>query len=82
MDFAELERTELATNAAIGNPVRVAVHVPDVRDVPLLEVHVHALADPEQPIPVAAGEIEQLHLARHRCRVGNQFRRRLRVRGR
>jgi hypothetical protein len=40
--------------------VRVVVHVPDVRDVLLLQVGVHALADAEESILVATGDPEEL----------------------
>src|SRR3954470_19548941 len=43
----------------LGRVVAVAVDVPDVRDTLLLEVGVHALADAEQAVLVAAGDPEQ-----------------------
>ena len=66
----------------VGRVVRVAIYVPDVGNIPLFEVDVHALADVEQPIPVTAREIEQLHLPCHGVRIGHQLRRRIRVWGR
>ena len=60
----------------------LAVDVPDVRDVLLLEIGVHALADADQAVLVAAGEPEQLQLLAGAVRVGHQLGRGLRVGGR
>ena len=60
----------------------VFVHVPDVGNIVLLEVGVDTLADADEPILVAAGNVEQLQLLDGRRRIGHEFRRRPRVRGR
>src|ERR1700722_2419676 len=66
----------------LGRVVSVAVDVPDVRDVLLFQVGMHALADAEELVLVAAGDPQELELLLRAFRVGNQFRGRLRVRGR
>ena len=60
--------------------VGVIIHVPDVRDVLLLQVGVDALADANQAVLVAARDVEELQLLGGLVRVGHQFRGRLRVR--
>jgi len=47
--------------------------MPDVRDLLLLQIRMHALADIDQPILVAAGEIEQLELLFGFGRVRDQL---------
>src|ERR1700693_5069129 len=56
--------------------VRVAVHMPDVRDILLLQIGMHALADTEQAILVAAGDPEQFQLLPGGRRIGHQLLRR------
>lgn len=63
----------------VGWVVRVAIHVPYVRDILFFEVSMHSLADADQPILVAARKPEQFQLLFGRCRIRNEFRRGLRV---
>src|SRR5262245_23547571 len=60
--------------------VRVFIHVTDVRKVLLLQVGVDALADANQAVLVAAGNVEELQLLRCLLEVGHKFSGRFRVR--
>ena len=60
----------------LGGVVRVAIHMPDMRDAILLEILVHRLADANQTVLVAAAEPYQLQLFGNR-RVRHQRRWRL-----
>jgi hypothetical protein len=51
----------------------VRVHIPDVRNVVLLQVTLHALTDADQVVFVAAGEPQQFELLPGLRRMGNQF---------
>lgn len=59
--------------------VRVLIHMPDVRNIFLLEICVDALADPNQTVFVAAGDIEQFQLFRRLVGVGHEFNGRFRI---
>ena len=49
----------------------LVVDVPDVRYVVLLEVDVHALGDVDEPVLVAAGQVEKLQLGLRCGRIRN-----------
>src|SRR5664279_4805638 len=50
----------------LGGVVRVAIHVPDMRDAILFEILVHCLADANQTVLIAAAEPHQLQLLGNR----------------
>src|SRR5260370_27052147 len=60
----------------------VFIHMPDVRNVLLLQVGVKALADADQAILIAIRDIEELQLPGSRRRVRHEFLRSFRVRRR
>ena len=53
---------EIEVVPPLGRVVRVAIDMPDVRNVLALEIGMHALADADQAVPLAAGDPEQFQL--------------------
>ncbi len=62
--FASSAEYSLEEMIEVVPPVRgimpLAVYIPDVRNVLLLQIGVHSLADADEPVFVAAGEKQQL----------------------
>ena len=73
---------EVIHEVAGPRPGRVAfvVDVPDVRHVALLEVDVDTLRDVDEPVLVAAGQVEELQLGLRRGRIRHELGRRPGVR--
>jgi len=60
--------------------MRIVVHVPDVRDVLLLQIAVDALAETDEAIFATSGNPEEFELLRGACGIGHQLRRGLGIR--
>ena len=51
----------------------MAVHIPEMRDIFLFQISVHALANADEPIFIATREVEQLELGFRRTCIGDEL---------